>query len=84
LSNSGELLLGDLGEGLVGGREDREGALPLQGLHQLRRLDGRDERLELLGGDGRVHDVLFGLFRALGRPEAGDAEDGSESQHGGE
>ena len=49
--------LGERGEGLVGGREDREGPLALQRVDEAGGLHGGHEGLEAPGRDGRVDDV---------------------------
>ena len=49
---------GELGEGLVGGGEDRERPLALEGLDQPGGLHRSHERLEAAGADGRIDDVL--------------------------
>ena len=51
--------LGELGEGLVGGSEDREGNFSLQRVNQTGCLDGGHEGCEASGTNRRVHTVFF-------------------------
>ena len=58
----------NLCEGLIGRRKDRERPLALERGHQIGCLERHDQRLEIAGGHGGVHDVL-GL---CGKSRAGE------------
>jgi hypothetical protein len=67
----------ELGEGLVGGGEDREGAGALEGLGEARRLDGGHQGLEGAGGDRGVHQIgLGGGARGSGHEGRGGEQEG--------
>ncbi len=51
--------LGELGEGLVGGSEDREGTFSLERVHKTGCLDGGNKGLKATRPYGRVDDVFF-------------------------
>jgi len=47
-----------LGEGLVGGSEDREWTLGREVVNERTSLEGSDERRKVWGGDSEFNDVL--------------------------
>lgn len=56
--------LGELGEGVIGGGEDGEGAIALEGVHEASGAEGGGEGRKAAGSDGGVDDVLH--LRLLG------------------
>ena len=72
-----ELLLGDLGEGLVGRREHRERARALQGVDQAGGLDGGDEGVEAARRNSGIDDVLLHVGNGR-RGSHGDRQTGGQ------
>jgi hypothetical protein len=72
---------GQLGEGVIGGGEDGERALALQGLDQAGGLHRGDQGVEAAGGDGGIHDIHLRGFVGTGlgrdaREQQGDGDGG--------
>ena len=62
LKESLDCPLGEFGEGRVSGSEDRERAVPLEGIDEASGLEGRREGVEGTGSDCGVNNVLGGSF----------------------
>ena len=62
--------LGELSESIIRRSKDRERTWAFQGINKTGRFDGSDQRVELTGTHGGVHDILtLGRYRTQTKAE---------------